>query len=135
MLKNIIICAVLVFFALSMNVALSGMVYPQEMMEVSVPYPDATITQTVQVPGRIVVNDGTEGVAPVTDGPLVLRLPRSAADNLGRHNGRDGTVHAPQRQGDVQQSALGRPFRDTGDDHVVGEDQGGCYPPRPQCPY
>ncbi len=55
MSKNIIICAVLVFFALSMNVALSGMVYPQEMMEVSAPYPDATITQTVQVPGNIIV--------------------------------------------------------------------------------
>jgi hypothetical protein len=55
MSKNIIICAVLVLFALSMNVALSGMVYPQEMMEVSVPYPDATITQTVQVPGNVMV--------------------------------------------------------------------------------
>jgi hypothetical protein len=55
MSKNIIICAVLVFFAFSMNVALSGMVYPPEMMEVSAPYPDATITQTVQVPGIIMV--------------------------------------------------------------------------------
>ena len=55
MSKNIIICAVLVFFALSMNVALSGMVYPPEMMEVSAPYPDATITQTVQVPGNLIV--------------------------------------------------------------------------------
>ena len=30
MTKNIIICAALVFFALSLNVALSAMVYPQE---------------------------------------------------------------------------------------------------------
>ena len=44
MSKNIIICGVLVFFALSMNVALSEMQYPQEMMDVSAPYPDATIT-------------------------------------------------------------------------------------------
>ena len=36
-----------------MNVALSLMVYPQEMMEVSAPYPDATITQTVHVPGNV----------------------------------------------------------------------------------
>jgi hypothetical protein len=50
MSKNIIICGVLVFFALSMNVALSAMVYPQEMIEVSAPYPEATITQTVKVP-------------------------------------------------------------------------------------
>jgi len=38
-----------------MNVALSLMVYPQEMMEVSAPYPDATITQTVHVPGNVMV--------------------------------------------------------------------------------
>ena len=38
-----------------MNVALSGMEYPQEMMEVSEPYPDAIITQTVQVPGNLMV--------------------------------------------------------------------------------
>ena len=55
MSKNIIICAVLVFFALSMNVALSGMEYPQEMMEVSAPYPEATITQTVKAPGIVMV--------------------------------------------------------------------------------
>jgi hypothetical protein len=55
MSKNIIICAVLVFFALSMNVALSDMVYPPEMMEVSAPYPDATITQTMKVPGNLIV--------------------------------------------------------------------------------
>ena len=55
MSKNIIICGVLVFFALSMNVALSAMVYPQEMIEVSAPYPEATITQTVKVPGNIMV--------------------------------------------------------------------------------
>ena len=55
MSKNMIICAVLVFFALSMNVALSGMEYPQELNQVSAPYPDATITQTVQVPGNVMV--------------------------------------------------------------------------------
>ena len=55
MSKNIIICGVLVFFALSMNMALSAMVYPQEMIEVSAPYPEATITQTVKVPGNIMV--------------------------------------------------------------------------------
>ena len=41
MSKRIIICAVLVFFALSMNVALSDMVYPPELMEVSAPYPES----------------------------------------------------------------------------------------------
>jgi len=55
MSKNITICGVLVFFALSMNLALSAMVYPQEMIEVSAPYPEATITQTVEVPGNIMV--------------------------------------------------------------------------------
>jgi len=55
MSKKINICAVLVFFAISMNGALAGMVYPPELNQVSAPYPDATITQTVQVPGNIMV--------------------------------------------------------------------------------
>lgn len=55
MSKNIMICAVLVFFALSMNVALSEMVYPPEMTEVSAPYPDATITQTTNASGTVMV--------------------------------------------------------------------------------
>jgi hypothetical protein len=55
MKKNIIICAVIVFFALSMNAALSEMQYPQEMVDVSAPYPDATITQTIMVPGNLMV--------------------------------------------------------------------------------
>jgi len=38
-----------------MNVALSGMVYPPELNQVSAPYPDAKITQTVQVPGNLMV--------------------------------------------------------------------------------
>ena len=53
--KKIIICAVLVFFALSMNVVLSQMQYPPELNQVAAPYPDATITQTVQVPGNLMV--------------------------------------------------------------------------------
>jgi len=55
MSKKIIICAVLMFFALSMSVALSQMQYPQELNQVSAPYPDATITQTMQVPGNVMV--------------------------------------------------------------------------------
>ncbi len=55
MSKNIIICAAIVFFALSMNVALSEMQYPQEMLDVSEPYPDATITQTIIVPNNLMV--------------------------------------------------------------------------------
>ena len=55
MSKNIIICTILVFFALSMNAALSEMEYPQEMMEISAPYPGATITQTMKVPGNLIV--------------------------------------------------------------------------------
>ena len=55
MSKSIFICAVALFLALSMNVALSEMQYPQEMMDVSAPYPDATITQTIMVPGNLMV--------------------------------------------------------------------------------
>jgi hypothetical protein len=55
MSKNIIICAVLVFFALCVNVCLSQMQYPQEMNQVSAPYPGATITQTIMVPGNLMV--------------------------------------------------------------------------------
>ena len=55
MSKNIIICAVLVFFAFSMNLAWSQMQYPPELNQVSAPYPDATIVQTVHVPGNIMV--------------------------------------------------------------------------------
>ena len=55
MSKSIFICAVALFLALSMNVALSEMQYPQEMLDVSEPYPDATITQTIMVPNNLMV--------------------------------------------------------------------------------
>jgi hypothetical protein len=55
MSKKIFVSAVFVFFALSMNAALSEMQYPQEMLDVSEPYPDATITQTIMVPGNVMV--------------------------------------------------------------------------------
>ena len=56
MSKKIIICAVLVFFVLSMNVALSEMQYPQEFMGVSAPYPGATIAQTMNASGTVMVS-------------------------------------------------------------------------------
>jgi len=66
MSKRIIICAVLVFFALSMNVALSDMVYPPELMEVSAPYPGATIAQTTNASGTVMVtmqsNDNLDSI-------------------------------------------------------------------------
>ena len=55
MSKNIISCAFLVAFSLSINVALAGMEYPQEMMEVSSPYPGATIAQTNSASGTVMV--------------------------------------------------------------------------------
>ena len=55
MSKNIISCAFLVVFSLSINVALAGMEYPQEMMEVSSPYPGATIAQTNSASGTVMV--------------------------------------------------------------------------------
>lgn len=67
MTKNIIICAALVFFALSLNVALSAMVYPQEMMEVSAPYPEATIAHTISASGTVMVtmesNDNLDSIS------------------------------------------------------------------------
>jgi hypothetical protein len=66
MSKKIMICAVLVFFALSMNVALSDMVYPPELMEVSAPYPGATIAQTTNASGTVMVmmqsNDNLDSI-------------------------------------------------------------------------
>ena len=66
MSKKIIICAVLVFSALSMNVALSEMQYPQELMGVSAPYPGATIAQTTNVSGTVMVtmesNDNLDSI-------------------------------------------------------------------------
>ena len=55
MSKKIMICAVLVFFALSMNVAFSGMEYPQELKKEIAPYPKAKIVQTMNVSGAVVV--------------------------------------------------------------------------------
>ena len=55
MSKYIIFCVLLVAFSLSINVALAGMEYPQEMMEVSSPYPGATIAQTVNASGTVMV--------------------------------------------------------------------------------
>ena len=60
MLKKIIICAFFAIFALSMNVVLSAMEYPPELSQISAPYPDAIITQTVQVPGNIMVGMESE---------------------------------------------------------------------------
>jgi len=66
MSKKIMICAVFVFFALSMNVALSDMVYPPELMEVSAPYPGATITQTTNASVQVMVtmesNDNPDSI-------------------------------------------------------------------------
>jgi hypothetical protein len=55
MSKKVIIYVVLVFFALSMNVVFSGMVYPPELNQVSAPYPEATIVQTTNVSGTVMV--------------------------------------------------------------------------------
>ena len=67
MLKNTISCAFLVVFFLSINVASAGMEYPQEMMEVSSPYPGATIAQTVNASGTIMVtmqsNDNLDSIS------------------------------------------------------------------------
>jgi len=67
MLKNIISCAFLVVFFLSINVASAGMEYPQEMMDVSSPYPGATIAQTVNASGTIMVtmqsNDNLDSIS------------------------------------------------------------------------
>jgi mono/diheme cytochrome c family protein len=66
MSKKIVICAVLVFFALPMSLALSEMVYPQELMEVSAPYPEATIVQTTNASGTVMVamesNDNLDSI-------------------------------------------------------------------------
>ena len=55
MSKKLIICSVLIVFALSLNVALSEMVYPQELNQVSAPYPGATIFQTNNASGMVMV--------------------------------------------------------------------------------
>ena len=55
MSKKIIVCTALVIIAFSVNIAFSGMDYPPEMMDVSAPYPNATITQTVKVPENVMV--------------------------------------------------------------------------------
>jgi len=64
--KNIVIFAFLVVYIFSINVALAGMEYPQEMMEVSSPYPGATIAQTINASGTVMVtmesNDNLDSI-------------------------------------------------------------------------
>lgn len=55
MSKKILICAVLMCFALCANVALSGMTYLPEMNQVAAPYPGATIVQTTSASGTVMV--------------------------------------------------------------------------------
>lgn len=55
MSKKIMICAVIVFFTLSMNVAMSGMEYPQELKKEIASYPKAKIIQTVNASGTVMV--------------------------------------------------------------------------------
>lgn len=66
MSKKILICAVLMFFALSTNVALSGMAYLPEMNQVAAPYPGATIVQTTNASGTVMVtmqsNDNLDAI-------------------------------------------------------------------------
>jgi hypothetical protein len=56
MSKNIIICGVLVFFALSTNVALSDMDYPENLNQVSAPYPGGTIISITNASGMLMVS-------------------------------------------------------------------------------
>ena len=67
MSKNIIICIILAVFSLSINVVLAEMEYPQEMMEVSSPYPGATIAQTINASGTVMVtmqsNDNLDSIS------------------------------------------------------------------------
>jgi hypothetical protein len=56
MSKKSIICAVLVVFALSLNVALAGMDWPQELEEYAAPpYPRANIVHTKSASGILTV--------------------------------------------------------------------------------
>jgi len=55
MSKKFIICAVLVVFAISLNVALSAMDYPQDLKKAVAPYPKAKIVRTVNVTGIVMV--------------------------------------------------------------------------------
>ena len=55
MSKKIIVSTALVIIAFSVKIAFCGMDYPPEMMDVSAPYPNATITQTVKVPENVMV--------------------------------------------------------------------------------
>ncbi len=60
-------CAFLVVVFLFINVALAGMEYPQEMMEVSSPYPGAIIAQTISASGTVMVtmesNDNLDSIS------------------------------------------------------------------------
>jgi hypothetical protein len=55
MSKKIFVCAALMLFALLANVALSGMQYLPELNQVAAPYPGATIIQTTNASGTVMV--------------------------------------------------------------------------------
>ncbi len=67
MSKRVTVGAVFVFFALSMNVAMSDMAYPPDLMDVSAPYPGATIAQTTNASGTVMVgmesNDNLDSIS------------------------------------------------------------------------
>ena len=66
MSKKILICAVLMSFSLSFNVAFSDMQYLPEMNQVAAPYPGATIIQTTKASGTVMVtmqsNDNLDSI-------------------------------------------------------------------------
>ena len=66
MSPKILICAVLVFFSLSLNVAFSDMQYLPEMNQVAAPYPGATVIQTTKASGTVMVmmqsNDNLDSI-------------------------------------------------------------------------
>ena len=55
MSKRFIFLGVLVVFAISLNVALSAMDYPEDLKKAVAPYPNAKILQTVNVTGTVIV--------------------------------------------------------------------------------
>jgi hypothetical protein len=55
MSKRFILFGVLVVFAISLNVALSAMDYPEDLKKAVAPYPKAKILQNVNVTGTVIV--------------------------------------------------------------------------------
>jgi hypothetical protein len=103
------------FFAFSMNVAFSDMEYPPELNQLSAPYPGATIFQTTNVSGTVMVvmesNDSLDSIFHSYKKELVANGWTISAEN--REQGHSGLIGEKESNNAVVNISTGQSGKST----------------------